>query len=101
MSKITDTQVRVHCYTNLDNVDIYENWPMYLPARPVVGDKIRSTTRWEGGRYLELEVIQCTWIWIGQPTNIWTIQLELHIPRHMKESIEDFQKRYKKIRMGN
>ena len=73
--------MRVICRTNLDLSG--EDWPVEMPAVPVVGDRIRSATK-HGTFQLELKVVCVTWIpdrysdFRGQPL-AWVPEIELHM----------------------
>ena len=47
--------VPVNCRTNLD-IHPSEQWPKFLPARPVIGDKIKAVSG------LQLEVVGVTFV---------------------------------------
>jgi hypothetical protein len=74
--------VKVSCHTNLD---VREVWPETLPCRPVNGDIIRS----EWG--LELCVVRVYFDEFRYPE---VIQVELHIPPHRFQNINDFDDWY-------
>jgi len=66
-------------HTNLDKFK-NEHWPVELPFRPVVGDRIHAHT----GE--ELEVVRTC---IGQTVaGIWRIEAELHIPKHLIDMVK-------------
>lgn len=85
-------KIRVHCTTNLD-IENHECWPMRLPTRPAIGDRIRSKKVWKcgsvSGFQLELEVVGVTWAF---DSDGWYLHVEMHDPQ--RRSITDFFKWY-------
>jgi len=87
--------IKVCCRTNLDDVSRCEQWPEYLVARPVVGDRIQSATK-HGIFQLELEVYDCTW---KCRDGNWYIEIELHIPKWgQPRSVGEWQEWYRKAK---
>lgn len=92
--------MRIQCTTNLDLVN--EQWPNELPVVPMIGDYIRSKTKWGTSNpqfQLELEVVSVTWKYsdgfpgCGIPP-CWIPVVELHVKRSRKWSITDFYNWY-------
>ena len=98
--------MKINCHTNLDLYPC-ERWPEALPCRPMVGDRITSSTG------LELEVCAIRFStrkpkelqsWITQGEKCVTMEdikdcvicsVELHLPKRW-ENITEFEKWYKK-----
>lgn len=95
--------MKVYCFTNLDV--FCEHWPSELPARPMVGDIIRSNTVRRKGT-LELQVCQVT-IFCDQkasddPYNprreeSWAYEVELTLIPSRWKCVSDFQKWYETL----
>lgn len=85
--------MNIICRTNLD-LHPAEKWPTSLPVRPVVGDVIESATEWPNGR-LQLKVVGITWTYSKNQED-WVFIVELNL--YLNESIQDFQKRYRRMR---
>lgn len=80
--------VTYHC--NLDDVMRLEKFPKELAARPMVGDYIRSATKW-GPVQLCLKVVNVTFNERGE------LCIELHLHNQWK-NISDFHNWYDLIR---
>ncbi len=84
----------ISCTTNIDAAKRLK-WPNELPARPNVGDRIRSTSS-TATKYIELEVVCVTWVKASEtswsiPEGQWYLEVELHLPKHRWVSIHDFE----------
>jgi hypothetical protein len=85
--------VRVHCRTNIDCAKRLQ-WPEELPARPMVGDYIRSTS---STRTKHIEMVVCGIVWF-QCTDAfspyckeWVCQVELDMIRTRFATYDDFE----------
>lgn len=86
------SEIVVEFHTNLD-IHPGEKWPLDLPARPVVGDYVRSASN------LELQVVAIRWKPSPLP-GAWYLSAELHLPKDRYESIAAFHKWYKERHRG-
>lgn len=81
--------MKVHCRTNLDlDRQCDWDWPTELPARPMKGDKIQSSSG------LELTVCYVTWTQKGE------CNVELNLPCFGRETVEKFHEMYREFKRG-
>ncbi len=83
--------INISCRTNIDCAK-HLAWPTMLPARPVVGDLIRSLSS-TSHKCIELQVVQCTWIFEDVSWRRETyLEVYLGLPPHRYENIQAFEK---------
>jgi len=68
--------MRIQCKTNIDCARLLE-WPTELPARPMVGDLIRSRSSTHDKAF-ELGVVETTWYYCVH-RHEWILQVELNL----------------------
>lgn len=81
--------IKIRCRSNIDCVRNLK-WPDYLPARPAIGDLIRSESSTKN-KYIELEVHRCTW-YKDSYSNEWILEVELHLVKTRFANVPDFEK---------
>ena len=98
MTTILPSAVPIRCRTNIDCAKPLQ-WPTYLPARPMVGDLIRSLSSTRT-KYIELMVVATTWVKELTPHDLgdWFLQVELHLPPSRFENLAAFEKFVKEPR---
>lgn len=80
--------MKVYFHTNIDVHN--EKWPTELPYRPMVGDLVRSSTKWRDGYQLELVIVRIT-------LTEDEIDAELSLVTSRFACISDFNKFYEKV----
>lgn len=80
--------ITVCCHTNIDCAKQL-SWPAHPPERPLVGDLIRSASSTDS-KYIELEVVRCTWF--ANQYGSWMLDVELHLVKSRWLNLEAFEK---------
>ena len=84
--------VKVYCRTNMD-LHHGEIWPSELPARPMIGDYIRSDCIRRERFQLELIVVRVTTI-RSSSDGKWYYEVEMGLPPHRFHNFTHFQNMY-------
>lgn len=84
--------IRVVCHSNLDLT--YEVWPLVLPEKPSIGDKVESKTVWTNGFRLVLKIVDIIWRY-DEYRDEYSLFIELHDFWPVPRSIADFHDWYK------
>ena len=87
--------IPVNCRTNLD-IHPSEQWPKFLPARPVIGDRIEAVSG------LQLEVVGVTFVCYNKDGYLankdWEMSVELNIKSGW--TVTEFEKWYERFKKG-
>lgn len=79
--------MKIQCRTNIDCCKTL-SWPSELPARPMIGDYIRSESKLRNNTLVEMVITNVTWI---KESGGWMAEVYLDMPKHRYHNFNHFE----------